>query len=100
MANVEEWISLREFSRRREVSLGAVQKAIASGRVTAVKRHASGALDAIEYHAATQQWNTNTDVDQAMRAGAPILVTSNPPAGLPLEQTSAAPSAASAPAVK
>lgn len=66
---MEEWISLREFARRREVTLGAVQKAIESKRVTAVRRSESGRLLAIEYHAATAQWNSNTDPDQAARAG-------------------------------
>jgi hypothetical protein len=66
---MEEWISLREFARRREVTLGAVQKAIESGRVTAVKRNGNGRLVGIEFHAATAQWGLNTDPDQAARAG-------------------------------
>lgn len=66
---MEEWISLREFARRREVTLGAVQKAIESGRVTAVKRNGSGRLVGIEFHAAAAQWGLNTDPDQAARAG-------------------------------
>ena len=66
---MEEWISLREFSRRREVSLGAVQKAIRSGRVKAVERAANGRCISIEYYAATAQWNGNTDLDQAGRNG-------------------------------
>ncbi len=66
---MEEWISLREFARRREVTLGAVQKAIESGRVTAVRRNDGGRLVAIEMHAASAQWSTNTDPDQAARAG-------------------------------
>jgi len=80
MDTVEDWISLREFARRREVSLGAVQKAIASGRVTSVKREDNGRITAIAYHAATREWNGNTDIDQAARAGAPILPPSMPTA--------------------
>lgn len=66
---MEEWISLREFARRREVTLGAVQKAIESGRVTSVRRSQAGRLTAIEFNAASTQWNRNTDPDQAGRAG-------------------------------
>lgn len=67
----EDWISLREFARRRGVALGAVQKAIASGRVNpgAVKRNALGRLQAIEWHRATQDWNGRTDPDLALRTG-------------------------------
>lgn len=65
----EEWISLREFSRRREVALSAVQKAIESGRVSAVKRDAGGRLEAIEYVRASSEWNAHTDPVQAARSG-------------------------------
>lgn len=74
MENTENWVSLREFARMRGVSLGAVQKAIESGRVTAVRRSIEGRLKAIDAVAATAQWNGNTDPDQAGRAGAPIGV--------------------------
>lgn len=66
---MEEWISLREYSRRREVTLGAVQKAIESRRVTSVRRDDSGRIEAIEYYAATREWNENTDPAQAARSG-------------------------------
>lgn len=66
--NMGNWISLREFARRREVALGAVQKAISSGRVTAVRRNGNGRLIAIDFRAATMEWNMNTDPDQAARA--------------------------------
>jgi hypothetical protein len=72
MQNAENWVSLREFSRMRGVSLGAVQKAIESGRVTVVRRGMSGKLKSIEANQAMRQWNGNTDPDQAARAGAPI----------------------------
>lgn len=64
-----DWVSLREFARRRGVVLGAVQRAIASGRVTAVQRDANGRLKAIDADLATQQWNSNTDPELAMRTG-------------------------------
>jgi len=75
---VENWVSLREFARQRSVSLGAVQKAIQTGRVTAVKRDGNR-LTAIELHAATAQWNRNTDPDQAGRSGqAPTIEQTSP----------------------
>lgn len=64
-----DWVSLREFARRRGVVLGAVQKAIATGRVTAVQRDAKGRLCGIDADLATQQWNSNTDPELAMRTG-------------------------------
>jgi len=69
MENAEEWISLREFARRREVSLAAVQKAIESGRVRAVTRDGNGRLTSIEFCAAMREWNGNTDPAQAARSG-------------------------------
>jgi hypothetical protein len=81
MENVENWVSLREFARIRGVRLGAVQKAIESGRVTAFKRSVEGRLKAIEVNRATAQWNGNTDPDQAARAGAPIFAEPNTPQG-------------------
>ena len=85
---VEEWVSLREFARRRGVSLQAVQKAIASGRVTAVRRADAGPegqpgrILGIEVNAATQQWNRNTDPTEAAKSGkvipAPAAVQAPP----------------------
>jgi len=68
-SSAEEWVSLREFARRRGVELRAVQKAIESGRVTAVKRDEKGRLAAIEVAAATMQWDTNTDPVAAAKSG-------------------------------
>lgn len=67
----DDWISLREFSRRRGVTLQAVQRAITSGRVSAaaVRRDARNRLHAIEWHQATREWNTHTDPDLALRTG-------------------------------
>jgi hypothetical protein len=67
--SAEEWISLREFARRRGVDLRAVQKAIESGRVTAVRRDERGRLVGIEVAAATMQWDMNTDPVEAAKSG-------------------------------
>jgi hypothetical protein len=95
---MEEWISLREFSRRRGVTLGAVQKAIDSGRVKAVRRsETTGRLVAIEYNQAIAEWNGNTDPDQAARAGqGPSAANARGPVapgipGTPVVQTIPAP---------
>jgi hypothetical protein len=70
----EEWISLREFARRRGVSLMAVQKAIESARVTAVRRDGDR-LVGIEVHQATAQWNANTDPAAAAKTGKTLDLT-------------------------
>jgi hypothetical protein len=91
-AVVEEWVSLREFARRRGVSLQAVQKAIASGRVTAVKRAdpgpegQPGRILAIEVTAATQQWNRNTDPTEAAKSGKIIMAPAVVHAGAALAE--------------
>jgi len=64
-----DWISLREYAHSRNVTLAAVQKAIARGRVTAVRRDDKGRLVAIDAELATQQWATHTDPDLALRTG-------------------------------
>ncbi len=66
---IEDWISLREFARRREVALSAVQKAIATGRVTSVKRDERGRVVGIEANQATDEWNRNTDPVEAFKSG-------------------------------
>lgn len=66
---MENWISLRAFARRHNVRLSAVQKAIESGRVTAVRRNAAGRLKGIEANLAALQWSQNTDPAQAERSG-------------------------------
>ena len=91
---MEEWVSLREFSRRRGVALAAVQKAIDSGRVTAVLRDANGRLKGIEVNQATAQWDAKTYPVQAARTGQVLGVPASPVAPeLPL----AAPHAPAAP---
>ena len=87
---VEEWISLREFARRRSVALSAVQKAIDTGRVTAVRRDDQGRLKKIEVHRATHEWNAKTDPVQAARSGQLLQAPIAPEAPeLPLGQQDA-----------
>jgi hypothetical protein len=86
---IEDWVSLREFARRRGVRLAAVQKAISDGRVPheAVKRNERGHLQAIEFHTATAAWNRNTDIDRAARTpGGAATVAGAEINELPLEQ--------------
>jgi phage terminase Nu1 subunit (DNA packaging protein) len=67
-----EWITLSEFASRCGVTHGAVQKAVASGRVSAVKRE-NGRLVAIDWIEGREQWRTNTDPLQAARRGAAMV---------------------------
>lgn len=87
-------ISLREFARRRGVALSAVQKAIASGRITAVERKGDRIVGIREVEA-TAQWDANTDPVEAARNG------KLPSGELPLEAAAEpdlpAPAAAGAP---
>jgi hypothetical protein len=88
----EEWISLRQFAKRRHVSLAAVQKAIKDQRVTAIKRagdQPDGRIIGIEFHQAMAQWAENTDPEAGLRSGA--LPASAPVVGeLPLQPAGAA----------
>lgn len=52
-------ISLREFARQCGVSLFAVQKAIAAGRITAVSRDAAGRIAGIDPVQAGVQWGAS-----------------------------------------
>jgi hypothetical protein len=85
-------MSLRAYARHRGVKLGAVQKAVKSGRVTCVRRDAAGRLCAIDQVLADQQWAARTDPVEAARSGTLIA----PPAGdgvnseLPLDAAPAA----------
>ena len=83
----EEWISLREFARRRGVALSAVQKAIETGRVTAVRRDSAGRLEAIEHQRASEEWNANTDPVQAARTGKVLETPSAPAPTLAVQAT-------------
>ena len=66
----DQYISLRAYSRLRGVSLYAVQTAIASGRVTAVRRDDKGKITGIDPVKADAQWAANTDATEAARTGA------------------------------
>lgn len=66
MDAAEQWVSLRAYARHRKVALSAVQKAIESGRVTAVRRDGDR-LMGINLIEADKQWLANTDPDQAAR---------------------------------
>jgi hypothetical protein len=87
VAMEEDWISLREFARRRGVRLSAVQKAVSDKRVpeSAVRRNEQGHLQAIEFHAASAAWNTNTDVEQAARTAGGAATVVGQGGELPLE---------------
>jgi hypothetical protein len=65
---MEEWMSLRAYARHRGVALSAVQKAIESRRVTAIKED-GGRICGIEKHQADAQWSANTDAAEAARSG-------------------------------
>lgn len=66
----DEWISLREFARRCEVSPWAVSRAVQSGRVSSVRRDESGRCVAVEWNRARAEWIARTDPAQAERRGA------------------------------
>jgi hypothetical protein len=68
----ENWISLRAYAKHRGVQLGAVQKAVKSGRVTCVKRDSAGRLCGIDQALADQQWAARTDPVEAARSGTMI----------------------------
>lgn len=75
----ENWMSLRAYARHRGVRLAAVQKAIESGRVTAVRRRKeNGRLQAIECTAADLQWAMNTDPVEAGKSGKVIVPPTMP----------------------
>lgn len=82
---MQAFVSLREFARQRGVRLAAVQKAIESGRVTAVRRSESGRLTGIDLIAGTEQWNARTDPTQAARSNTVLGAPAGASAELPLE---------------
>lgn len=63
-----EWMSLRAYARHRGVALSAVQKAIESRRVTAI-REDKGRITGINQVLADEQWAKNTDPVEAARNG-------------------------------
>jgi hypothetical protein len=66
----DQYVSLRQYSRQRGVSLYAVQTAVASGRVTAVRRDPDGKITGIDPAAADAQWAAHTDATEAAKSGA------------------------------
>ncbi len=83
----EQWMSLRRYAKHRGVRLSAVQKAIETGRVTAVKRNGAGRLSGIESAAADVQWAQNTDPVEAAKSGKVIVA---PLVGIGEESTASA----------
>lgn len=63
------WMSLRAYARHRGVALSAVQKAIETNRVTAIKRSDEGRITGIDQELADQQWTLNTDPAEAAKNG-------------------------------
>jgi hypothetical protein len=65
------WMGLREYARHRGDTLSAVQKAIATGRVTAdaVRRDNEGRCIGIDQERADVQWALLTDPVEALRNG-------------------------------
>lgn len=76
-----EQISVRECARRLGVRHRAVQKAIETGRVTAVTRDARGRLSAVEWPTAREQWARNTDPAEAAKNGKVWVPANTSPTG-------------------
>ena len=66
---MSKYVSLREFGRRLNVRLSAVQKAIRTGRVTSVIRDAHGHLVGVDPVLGLQEWARNTDPCEAAKSG-------------------------------
>ena len=66
MAN---WMKLRAYARHRGVTLAAVQKAVETGRVTAVRRNEKGWLVGIDQEQADREWAERTDPSEAAKNG-------------------------------
>jgi hypothetical protein len=94
-----DFVSLREFSRRLDVRLSAVQKAIRTGRVTSVKRDDKGRLVGVHPELGLQEWARNTDPCEAVKSGKIIEAPPTNAAQLPLVQTSAQQTADAEPSV-
>lgn len=75
-------ISLRKFAKQRGVALAAVQKAIASGRISAesIERNAKGRICGIDPERANREWDEHTDPGEAAKSGKIIV----PPTVLPV----------------
>jgi hypothetical protein len=91
MALPDGYVSLRRFAELRDVNLSAVQKAIASGRVTSVLRE-NDTLVGVHQVQGMAEWDANTDPVESARNGrtaatepggaieAPPASSSTPPA--------------------
>lgn len=55
-----EQITLREYARRKGVSLTAIQKGVASGRITAIVDPATGKSVGIDWHTQEHAWEANS----------------------------------------
>jgi hypothetical protein len=64
-----EEISVRECARRLGVRHRAVQKAVETGRVTAVTRGPDGRLKSVTWPTVREQWARNTDPSEAAKNG-------------------------------
>lgn len=83
---MRQLLSFRAYARHRECTLAAVQKAIASGRITPVVDERG--RKRIDPEVADIQWSRNTDQLQSLRANGAPLTT--PTAGATEEDPSAA----------
>lgn len=89
MSGQSGFVSLREFARRLDVRLSAVQKAIKTGRVISVKRDANGRLVGVDPELGRQEWARNTDPCEAAKSGK-VIESPQGPSQLVLQvQTSA-----------
>jgi hypothetical protein len=72
---MDKLISLRAYARRRGCELGAVQKAISSGRIAkaATRDPATGRLAGVDPDLADELWARNTDPIAAAKSGKVIL---------------------------
>lgn len=88
-----EFISLREYARRRRCALRAVQRAIESGRITepAIRRQGQR-VTGVDPHQADIDWATRTDPVQAARHGKLNLLPEVAGSAAPPAMSSAAPS--------
>jgi hypothetical protein len=88
-----ELISLREYARRKNVSLTAVQNAIKSGRITPASYHDSGRIKEIDWETQEAAWEANSKAPQKRphtNAGGRPRLDGMPPAA-PARQAPGAP---------
>lgn len=79
------YVSLRAASRELDMTLGGVQKAIDSGRVTSVLKDPKGRRIGVHLERARIEWAGNTDPTQAERTGT-VPIQASPVAGNDLFQ--------------